>query len=137
MAKDSKKKWILIFILAFALNFIWENLHSFLYADYQGGKITEFILARAALADAVIILGMIIFSRLIPFSKNRPWILILLGVIIAVLIEKWALLTGRWQYNDAMPIIPFLGIGLTPTIQLGFLGHVIHRIIFKQRYGNF
>ncbi len=49
------KKWILVFVYAFGLNLIWENLHSFLYVHYKQGPITEFILVRAAISDALII----------------------------------------------------------------------------------
>ena len=49
------KKIFLLFSVAFGLNLIWENLHSFLYAQYQRGPITEFVLLRATLADAVMI----------------------------------------------------------------------------------
>ena len=53
-------------------------------------------------------------------------VLKLFGIVVAVLIELWALQTGRWAYTGAMPLVPFLGAGLTPTIQLGFLGYVIY-----------
>jgi len=43
------------FVLSFLLNLIWENLQSFLYLSYQAEKITELILLRATLTDALII----------------------------------------------------------------------------------
>ncbi len=127
------KKYFLVFILAFVLNFVWENLHSFLYIYYQGGNIGEYVLFRAAFWDAVIILGMIFFLRLTLFLKNQSWILIFVGIIIAIIVEKFALATGRWQYKDIMPIIPYLNTGLTPTIQLGFLAYLTHKIIFRKK----
>ena len=57
------RKILLIFISAFVLNLIWENLHSFLYESYMGGKITEFILLRATLADAIMITVIILPFR--------------------------------------------------------------------------
>lgn len=125
------KKWILVFILAFGLNLIWENLHSLLYIHYKQGPITEFVLVRAALSDALIILGMIFFLSLIPTLSRWPWLIIVVGIIIAVGIEWWALGAGRWAYKDIMPIIPFLDIGLTPTIQLGLLGYIAYKLGFK------
>ncbi len=126
------KKWILVFIFAFVLNLIWEWGHSFLYANYKGGAITEFILARAALTDAVIILGLIFVLRLSSILVRHSWLLILVGIIISILIEYWALSTGRWEYKDIMPIIPLLNTGLTPTIQLGLLSYIVYRISFKK-----
>src|SRR3989344_1469932 len=87
------KKLLIIFVLVFILNFIWEHLHSALYVHYKGAEITDLILFRAAIFDA--------------------------GFIFAVGVELYALQTSRWAYNSAMPIIPLLGFGLSPAVQLG------------------
>jgi len=126
------KKWILVFILAFGFNLIWEELHKFLYIHYQGKEISQLVLIKAAFVDGVIILGLILLIHLINLSK-KPWLIVIFGIIISVLIEKWALVTGRWEYNNLMPIIPVLKVGLTPIIQLGLLGYLIHRLIFKEK----
>ena len=122
------KRALIIFVVAFVLNAVWENLHVFLYDNYMGGKITEFILLRASLADAIMItiitLPFIIFSSL----KQKSWLIIIFGVILAILIELWALRTGRWDYNEYMPIVPILLVGLTPAIQLGLLGYFSFKI---------
>ncbi|MDD5721020.1 MAG: hypothetical protein PHT16_01060 [Candidatus Pacebacteria bacterium] len=122
------KKILSIFASAFILNVIWENLHSVFYANYMGGKITEIILLRASLADALIVaiitLPFIFYSPL----KNKSWLIIFIGIIISIFIEYWGLGTGRWAYNSLMPIIPVLGTGLTPTVQLGLLGYVSFKI---------
>lgn len=35
---------------------------------------------------------------------------------------EWrALATGRWSYTDGMPILPVLGVGLWPVLQLTLL----------------
>ncbi len=113
--------YLYIFIVAFALNFLWENAHSVLYVHYQGGPITEYILFRAALFDAAIITLCAYLFLTIPMLKNKLWIMILMLVFFAAGLELWALEGGRWAYAESMPIIPFINTGLTPTIQLGFL----------------
>lgn len=123
------KKLFFIFLLAFVANWLWENIHSFLYVHYEGGAITQLILTRAALVDAVIITVMGAFFFWIRFLHKRPWLLFVLGVLVAIGIEWWAFGTGRWAYNDFMPIIPVLGTGITPTIQLGFLSYGIFTMI--------
>lgn len=126
------KKILSIFLLSLFLNLIWENLHSYLYAGYMGGEIKEFILARASIADAVIItvlsLPFIFVTRLI----KQAWIIIFIGVLIAIFIELYALHTGRWSYNEYMPIIPFLSVGLTPAIQLGLLGYLSYWLVTEK-----
>jgi hypothetical protein len=125
------KKISYIFLLSFLLNFVWENLHSALYAGYQGGKITEFILFRASIGDAVMITILLLPFLFVPWFKKRSWIIAVSGVILAVLIEWYALQTGRWAYNSLMPMIPLLNVGLTPTLQLGLLGYFTYLLVTR------
>lgn len=117
-----------VFVYSFALNLIWENLHSFLYANYQGGTITEFILLRATLSDAIYIT--LAATPILLFSGRRViiWISVFALLFLSIFIEKYALLSGRWAYNSLMPIVPFLQTGLTPTIQLAVLGYLSFRL---------
>ncbi|MDO8430725.1 MAG: hypothetical protein Q7S72_01940, partial [Candidatus Taylorbacteria bacterium] len=126
--EKSMKKIILIFIISFFLNFIWENLHSLLYANYMGRPITEFILLHATLGDVVMIMIISLPFLFLPFFKKYDWLIIPIGIIISISIEWYALGVGRWSYNEFMPIIPLLGVGLTPVLQLGFLGYVSLKI---------
>ncbi|MDP2695825.1 MAG: hypothetical protein Q8O87_01070 [bacterium] len=125
------KKSARIFLLAFVANLIWENLHSLLYAHYRDGEITQFILLRATLFDAVFITLLGLFFLGVPYLRKNLWWSIVIGLAAAMLIEIYALSTGRWAYNDLMPIIPLLGIGLTPTIQLGLLSYFSYKLVIK------
>jgi len=129
-------KWTLVLIYAFLLNLVWENAHQFLYVHYKGGAITELILIRAALVDALIIFGMILVFRLalyhLRISDRYSWFLIFAGISISIYLEYWALAANRWEYTDLMPIIPFIHTGLTPTIQIGLLGYIVYRVVFKK-----
>lgn len=126
------KKIFLIFAISFLLNLVWENLHSLLYDNYRGGKITEFILLRATLADAVMItiftLPFVLFRQIRKFD----FFIIFVGVAVAIIIELFALVSLRWQYNNFMPLIPFFSIGLTPTLQLGLLGFLTYRMVSRE-----
>lgn len=129
------KKLISVFVLAFFLNWAWEILHSALYLNYRGGPITGFILFKTALADAVIIL-ILVFIALFAGQKLKlsGSLFVILGCfIISIAIEIWALQTGRWVYNSLMPIIPIIGTGLTPTIQLAVTGHIVQEMIFRMK----
>lgn len=129
-----RRKVLIIFVTAFILNLIWEQAHSALYISYQGGAITHLILLRAALFDAAVIT---LFAC--PFlllksdfnclrSPTSTALFIGLLTLFAILLEKWALATGRWVYADIMPLIPLLHIGLTPAIQLGTIGYLSLKI---------
>jgi len=113
----------LVFVISFFLNLIWENLHSPLYLEYKGGNITQIILLWVTFTDAVYITTCAFFVLIFTNKRLMVWISMLILLSISIFLEKWALGTGRWAYNSMMPIIPFLNIGLTPTIQLVILGY--------------
>lgn len=125
------KKLLLVFLVAFGLNLAWEFAHSVLYESYQGGGITNFILFRAAVWDAGIII-VLVFSAYAS-KTNKTTFIVIGGLIVSVAIELWALQTGRWAYAISMPMIPFLNIGLTPTIQLALTGWLAQKLIFDGR----
>ncbi|MCR4274987.1 MAG: hypothetical protein NUW02_02990 [Candidatus Campbellbacteria bacterium] len=110
-----------IFLLAFILNFVWEELHSVLYVHYQGEAITHLILLRAGLFDAFFITLVSLPSLFIPKLRGNLILPTILATIFAIGLELFALNTGRWVYTDAMPLIPYIQTGFTPSIQLGLL----------------
>ena len=112
-----------IFLISFALNFVWEQVHSLLYVHYKGGPITQFVLLHATFADAIFITITGFVFLYFKELRKKLWISFILLVLLAIGIETWALETGRWAYKDIMPLIPIIKIGLTPTIQLGLLGY--------------
>lgn len=119
------KKYVFVFLIAFFLNLIWENLHSFLYIRYQGEEITQFILLRAAFFDAVIVTVIVFLLR------KFPYFIIPIGIAVAIFIEYHAFLTFRWSYKDIMPIIPILKTGLSPTIQLGLTAFLSYKVVIS------
>lgn len=127
------RKWSLVFIIAFGLNLIWENLHAVLYIHYQGGEITRLVLLRAAFIDALMILGIVFLWSLLPKRFKWQWLVVAAGVVVAVVLERWALGAGRWAYKDTMWIIPILNTGITPTIQLGITGFLALRVGFFRK----
>ena len=131
------RKFLIVFVAAFLLNILWEEAHSALYVSYHGGAITNFILFRAALFDAAVITllaGPFFLWKSNSRKRCRSLTSTILFVgaltLFAIFLEKWALATGRWVYADAMPIIPFLDVGLTPAIQLGITGYFSLKISY-------
>jgi hypothetical protein len=112
------KRFSFIFLTAFFLNLVWENAHVFLYDNYQGGRITEFILIKASLFDAIMVTSILAPFLYVAFLKKRAWLIIVIATIVAVVNEWYGLTTGRWEYNSLMPTLPFLETGITPTFQL-------------------
>ena len=129
MLKSVTKKLVFIFLLAFVLNLVWENLHAVLYYLPSGGPITQGMLFRATLIDAIFITLLSLPFIFLAWFSRRVWLVIPVGIFVAITIEFRALFSNRWAYTEAMPIIPFLDIGVTPTIQLGSLAYLIYKIV--------
>ena len=123
----------MVFLIAFLLNAVWENLHSALYVHYKGGAITETILLKAALFDACIITLATLLFLFVPPLNGRAWLVLAGLVIFAIGLELFALSTGRWAYKDWMPIIPILGVGLTPMVQLAITWWVSAKLYFLSK----
>ena len=129
--KQKLKFIVLVFIISFFLNLVWENLHSLLYENYQGGAITQFILLRATLSDAIYITVVAFIFILFKSKKIGMFVVVFALLLVSIFIEKWALETSRWAYSELMPLLPFLNTGLTPTIQLALTGYLSLKISEK------
>lgn len=124
--RDIKRLLILIFLIfliAVALNFVWEFLHHQLYICSIPATECAW---RDALIDALIILG-IFFAGIILFkdtswnsrlTKKKIFIVALASFIIAYIIELQGIYLGKWEYTELMPVIPLLNVGLSPILQM-------------------
>ena len=118
--------FVVIFIAGLAVNFAWEMTHSVLFApmgEWVCGMWRCFV---ASLGDGLIVLtiagaGWLIFRRADWFVRpglDGYMVMAALGMAIAVLIERWALATGRWAYTGRMLVIPVVQVGLVPVLQM-------------------
>jgi len=107
------KKLLAIFGFAFAFNLFWESLHYSLYIPIHSIVRLPGVTIFAALLDALFVLAIfLLFNR-----TNLVW-KIVAALLVSLSIERWALFFNIWEYKNAMPIIPFLETGLSPTVQL-------------------
>lgn len=130
------KKLLGIFAVAFLLNFIWENLHATLYANYTFAYYFPLCL-RATFWDAgyiTLVYAAIAFLKndWHWFSKDRRFtipLVVALGLLTASVVELDALLKHKWAYSSAMPLVPIIHIGLTPFLQLAILSLVTYTVV--------
>lgn len=120
-------------IIGFILNFIWEMSQAGLYRPHFQG-IENFIIVhlRAATGDIVILLFIYFIVALI--YKDWEWTregklgayvgVVFLGFMLAIIVEKYALATDKWEYNKLMPVISHINIGLAPALQLMIIAPV-------------
>ena len=127
---------IYIFILSLGFSAIWELSQMGFYAineDYKA-DIPQFL--SAAIRDSLIIVGLYLFLSLI--HRNTTWerwwtvtdtlIIALTTLGVAVFSELRALNLGSLVYSQYMPLIPGLGTGIVPTIQLCLTAFIVFYI---------
>lgn len=126
-----------LFVISVLLNFPWEVAQMPLYVV----EVNWLEFARhciiPSLGDGLIVL--LIFSvgwvgRGRPDWTDAPgWVgyalMLITGFAIAVIVE-WVALHGlnRWSYTDNMPLMPGLGVGVTPVLQMLILPPLIFRV---------
>jgi hypothetical protein len=125
-------------MLAFALNFIWELSHCSLYEGCGYDPLHVAFLALAALADAIMVALLYLGLALVyqdglwagQLTSRRAFWLVLIGGAGAALTEVIHLAAGNWVYTDQMPLIPGLGVGLSPVLQFAVLPILIYSLSF-------
>jgi hypothetical protein len=113
--------------VAFALHLIWENVQAPLYAEHTLSWHNFFICFLGTVGDVGITVAVFVFLLVVKsfywdtLTRQDYTVLIVLGFFIAVLIEQNALLLQAWSYTEAMPLIPYVRVGLTPVLQMTVL----------------
>lgn len=112
-------------VVAFLLHLLWENAQAPLYIGYSSFGQHFPICFIGTIGDVVITLFVLVFIRLLKKSEPQTTAdflaLAIVGFIVAVLIEQYALLVGKWNYTSAMPVIPWIKVGLMPIMQMTIL----------------
>jgi len=119
-------------IIAFLLNLVWENAQAPLYAGYVGFWQHFSLCFWGTLGDVLIIL--FLYGLFALANRNAYWIqswgvtsIVLLaftGMILAILIEYYALSVGRWSYAPSMPLFLWTKAGVWPVLQMTILPYV-------------
>jgi len=77
----------------------------------------------AAVGDSGVTLAVFAVGRVLSRLRRLPLVLVSAPVsaFVAFLIEKVQLARGAWSYSGDMPIVPLVGVGLLPWLQLTLL----------------
>ena len=117
-----------ISIFAFLLNYVWELLQMPLFGGFADFPYYQTILhcTKATFGDVVI--SLVAFSGACLITRSRMWIIsmnksgvvafLAIGLAITIVFELLA--TGplnRWEYGELMPMIPVIGVGVSPVAQ--------------------
>lgn len=130
----SRPAWRFLAALAvssFAMNWLWEMVQMPAYAEMAGRSWWETVprCTAASFGDVGLTLGVYAIGALaagrLAWGVAGTWNVYaasaLLGAVIGAAIEWRFLSLGRWSYTDRMPVVPVLGVGLWPFLQLTLL----------------
>lgn len=117
-------------VFAVLLNFPWEVLQAPMFEGMSAAPHSTVIGAclQATLGDAVIML--LAHASVVAATRRRRWLVapsrwevagfVAVGVAITAIIE-WLATRGHWVqswvYSSSMPIVPGVGVGLSPLLQ--------------------
>lgn len=116
-----------ILSIGFVLNVIWEFVQLPFYRIPENGFWGHVSMClAAAVADILIISILYFFIALIvkdiywvrQMSQFKTIVSVGLGIGIAIVIERLAITVGWWEYNAAMPLVPYVNVGLVPVLQM-------------------
>ena len=129
---------VALFVVAVLANYMWELLQSPFYAGMQINARTLGHCFLASLGDGVLVLFIYLldwltFRRREPSSPPARWRLAAMlatGFVVGAMVE-WIGVYGlhRWSYDDAMPMLPVLRIGLMPILQMTILPPLIFFLV--------
>jgi len=121
---------LIVFILSFFLNLLWEVLHSTLYKtcwEMPFNKVQR-LLVVMSLKDgfwivAFFTIAALISGTFVPYASTlQMGIFFVLCLSFSFIDEKLAIKWKRWEYGSNM--LQVLGVGLTPLLELAITGGV-------------
>ncbi len=131
--------FITVIIFAFFLNLAWELIQIPLYKNSAYNTNHIAFCALASLADVLMVL--LLYLGLALIFKNPFWIkhlkpyqfalVVIIGGVGAVLSEMRHLSLGSWAYDNSMPLIPVVNVGISPLLQFMILPILIYFLSFK------
>lgn len=111
--------------VAFGLNLIWEIGQMFAFQSKPGGGWLEALLfcSLASVIDAAATLTIYAFLRFLMKPGGAMFYLSagFWGALCAVGFEWFAFRFGLWSYGEQMIVLPVIGVGLLPFVQLTLL----------------
>lgn len=132
--KPRRWRWgtlISVFIVAVAVNYLWELAQAPLYV---GMEIYNSAVFRhcfvASLGDGLMVLLIVAAGGITLRQQNwfqQPvvsgyLVMLTTGFVMAVIVEWLGVhILRRWEYREKIPMLPGLSIGLIPIAQMLFL----------------
>lgn len=136
--RDFVKFYLVLFIVGFAVNLIWEINQMPYFAGKPGDTYAEgiFYCSLASIIDGLTVISIYFVASKIVKYKNFGFYLLtaIFGALCAVVFENIAFYLKWWSYKESMPVVPLIDVGVLPFIQLIslvplsiFIANIIYR----------
>ncbi len=124
--KTSKRAfYVVLFAAAFGLNWVWEVAQMFAYQTElnKGWLIALLTCTGASVVDAIVTVTIYVLLAQLMKSNQKKFYFgaAVLGALCAIGFEWFALRFELWSYSEQMIVLPVLGTGFLPFIQLTIL----------------
>jgi hypothetical protein len=138
--KSAVARLLVVYAVAMCINYVWEMAQMPLYQDMRLDELRSWLRClQASFGDANITIAIFIMGLLLfrdwswPAKLNIPKLayITISGGGVAVLIDLFALKNGRWTYTSLMPLLPLVGVGLIPFLQLMLLPYVSYLLALR------
>lgn len=123
---DGLRCFATVFLIAVPINYLWELAQSPLYLPASRLSEMWWHCFVASLGDGLIIGAIYAFCATLfgelDWTVRMSWprwaVLLSANLAVGALVEWIGLRLQRWSYADTMPLIPGLGLGLVPIVQM-------------------
>ncbi len=125
--------------LSFFLNWVWEVAQGPLYSSFEFDLLHISFCGLASIADMLMVY--VLWFGFGSIYKNVYWVnnltgkrifwLMLTGGVGAILAEIRHTAVGNWSYAEAMPLLPWVEVGLFPAVQFSFIPLIIFYLTKK------
>lgn len=118
--------WLALGLIVFTMNFAWEMAQGGLFANMRAlpfwtatrrcllASLGDLVIASLAFLCAATVVRDVRWPIRKPVFVSLT-LFLASGILVAIVIEKSAVATGRWSYGAHMPTIA--GVGLLPLLQ--------------------
>lgn len=128
----AQSAWLVLFrrylIWTAGANLTWEMLHLPLYTLWETGTTSTILwfLVRCTVGDVLIALSSLVFALMLLNRGDWParayWRVASLALVLGLaytLFSEWynTKVAGLWAYSELMPVVPVIGVGLSPVAQ--------------------
>lgn len=119
--------------LGFLLHLIWEYFQCGPYFLHLQNPASFSAMIKATLGDLIMMVIVYLFLSVIFRSFSwfqRTWncqvitAIITSSVVLAIIVEIWAIKSGRWAYTDKNLLIPILGVSIFPVLQMALINPI-------------